>query len=216
RRHPGQSQPLFPAEHPADPEDRDEEAGNDEQVGLLLVEQDRRQDREGRPQVIDHADFDGLPAAVGVADGQRKAQLVRDEQQAAPDEIASGELPYPRKADREQQHYRCDAVHHGGAAGRAEALTDAPDQADDRAPQDNCNEPDERRSTLVFHAALLTFNIRLKDRPWPMAFGSDRGARIPAQWIVLSHPRSRTDPASRANICVASEAFAIAPERLLR
>ncbi|MNL19428.1 hypothetical protein D3C87_1406280 [compost metagenome] len=143
-RHAAQIPALLAAEHRRNAQDRHQEARHDQPVGALTVEEDGGQHREAWPEIVDHADLDGLPAAVGIADGQRQAQLVRNEQQAAPDQVGTRQRADADGADGEPQQPRGHRVDQRRPAGGAKALADAPDQADDRTPEEDRDQPDQR------------------------------------------------------------------------
>ncbi|KAG0754951.1 hypothetical protein G6F22_020788 [Rhizopus arrhizus] len=76
-----------------DPDDaayRQHNPGHHPCVGPLAVDDHRQHHRQARPEIVDDAKLDGLPAVKRETQGQRQADLVGNEQQTADDEIAPG------------------------------------------------------------------------------------------------------------------------------
>ncbi|MNT18248.1 hypothetical protein D3C72_1534390 [compost metagenome] len=96
---------LLAAQHPANAGDGQQETRHDEEIALLPVEHDSRDNGEGRPQIIHHAHLDGLTRRAGITDRQRQAQLIGNEQHAAPDQIASRKFAQPRITHGQQQEH---------------------------------------------------------------------------------------------------------------
>ncbi len=153
--HAGQAHAVAAAQHRADARQRHGQPRGHQPAGALAVEGDRGQHREGRPQVVHHAHLDRLLAAARMADGQRQAQLVAHEQHAAPRQVAARERAQRRETHRRPQQGGGSAVDHRRAAHRAQALAHAADQADDRCPQNDGDQPDAGGAVSFFHHRII-------------------------------------------------------------
>ncbi len=101
----GNVQPAFTPQHPADAHNRKQQAGHDPQIAFLLIEQDRKQNGQARPEIVDHPDLNGLMARGGIAKGEGEAHLVADKQDATSQQVTKWKAPHGGKANRRPKQH---------------------------------------------------------------------------------------------------------------
>ena len=104
----------------------------------------REQYQQGRPQVVDEADFDGLRGGRGEADGQGNRRLVGDEHDTAEQQVAAGRLGERFGAAGEQQHDTTGRVDQGGAERDSERVRGEPHEPGHESPQHDGEQTDHR------------------------------------------------------------------------
>jgi len=125
---------VLAPQHPADAKQGEKQTGDHQPAAFLTIKQDGEQDGQAGPQIIDHPHFNGLLTAGGIAQGQREADFIADEQHAAGQQIAARDLAQVRETDGKNQQQAAEAVNHRRATDRSQSFADAANQSDHRAP----------------------------------------------------------------------------------
>ena len=110
-------------------------------TALHSVEEHRKEDRQRRPEVVHHPDFERLGAAVGREDRQDEGEPARHRGGNADEEILSVHRAEVRESDREVERHRRDQVEEELPLGHAEIFGDAPHETHDMPQQTGASRP---------------------------------------------------------------------------
>ena len=137
-----QRQPLGRRGRGHDPGEGQRQAAQHQRIQPLPAGDGGTQHGEAGPQVIHHADLDGLVPRPRETEREHEAQLITDEQRGAQPQVAPRQLA--QRAARGQQQQGGQGEHHRRRAGPAEELDRAARDADGGAPEQDGDQAEQR------------------------------------------------------------------------